>query len=211
VSALSAVIRVLIVDDHPLMRGGISAMLAGHKELEVIGEAASAAEAVAKYDQLRPDVTLMDLQMGEGMHGIDAIAAIRKLSPLAKVIVLTTYAGDTLASRALRAGAQAYLLKSSVRKDLLETIHAVHAGFRRIDAEVASQLAQHTSDDALSLREVQVLELVALGNSNKQVAKKLSISETTAKGHVTTILGKLGANDRTHAVTLGIMRGIIQI
>ena len=199
-----------MVDDHPLMRGGVAALLASHADMSLVAEASSGLEAVEKYKLMHPDVTLMDLKMSD-MSGIEAIGAIRSVSPAAKVIVLTTYAGDALAHRALKAGAQAYLLKSSARKELPETIRAVHAGLKRIDVDVATELAQHTTHDGLSPREVQVLDLVASGNSNKQIAEKLDISEATAKGHVKNILAKLGANDRAHAVTLGLKRGIIQL
>ncbi|HEV7732201.1 MAG TPA: response regulator transcription factor [Candidatus Binatia bacterium] len=203
-------IRVLSVDDHPLLREGIAALVGNQDDMTLIGEAANGREAVEQFRVLRPDVTLMDLQMPE-MSGIDAIIAIRAECPDARIIVLTTYAGDVLARRALKAGAQAYVLKGLVRKELLDTIRAVHAGKKRIHPDVATELADHTADDALTAREIEVLTLIAAGNANKLVADQLSISEETVKGHVKNILSKLGANDRTHAVTLGLKRGIIEL
>lgn len=203
-------IRVLSVDDHPLLREGIAALVANQDDMTLVGEAANGREAVEQFRTLHPDVTLMDLQMPE-MSGIDAIIAIRGECPDARIIVLTTYDGDVLARRALKAGAQAYVLKGLVRKDLLETIRAVHAGKKRIHPDVASHLADHTADDALTAREIEVLALIAAGNPNKLVADRLSIAEETVKGHVKNILSKLGANDRTHAVTLGLKRGIIEL
>jgi DNA-binding NarL/FixJ family response regulator len=209
-SSETARIRVLAVDDHPLLREGIAALIANQPDMQLVGEAESGQEAIEKFRATRPDVTLMDLQMPE-MSGIDAIIAIRGECPAARIIVLTTYGGDALAERALKAGAQAYVLKGQVRKDLLETIRIVHAGSKRISPDVAAQLASHTGVSKLSGREIEVLRLVACGNSNKRVAGYLSISEGTAKGHVKSILGKLGATDRTHAVTLGLRRGIIHL
>jgi DNA-binding NarL/FixJ family response regulator len=206
----SGAIRILAIDDHALLRGGIAALLASHHDMQLIAEASSGKEGIEKFRELRPDITLMDLQLRD-MSGIDAITAIRRESPTARIIVLTTYGGDVLAQRALKAGAQAYLLKNFVRLELPDTIRAVHGGLKRIDAEVADSLAQHVSDEVLSSREVEVLALVGAGNSNKQIAAKLEISDDTAKGHVKSILAKLGANDRTHAVTLGLKRGIIQL
>lgn len=185
-------------------------MISTQDDLELVGEARNGHEAVAMFRASQPNVTLMDLQMPD-MSGIDAIMAIRAEFPNARIIVLTTYAGDVLAHRALKAGAQAYVLKSLVRKDLLETIRAVHAGSKRIQLEVANELACHAADEGLTTREIEVLSLVAAGNSNKRIAGQLSISEDTAKGHLKSILAKLGANDRTHAVALGLKRGIIQL
>ncbi len=203
-------IRILAVDDHPLLREGIAALIANRPDMELVGEAASGPEAIHVFRLLRPDVTLMDLQMPE-MSGIDAIIAIRSEFPAARIVVLTTYGGDALAERALRAGAQAYVLKGLVRKDLLETIRIVFSGSKRISPDVAAQLASHTGETGLSPREIEVLSLVAAGQSNKIIAAQLFITEATAKGHVKSILAKLGANDRTHAVTLALRRGIIQL
>jgi len=203
-------IRILTVDDHQLLRAGVGALIANQADMKLIGEASSGREAIEQFRKLRPDIVLMDLQMPD-MHGIDAIIAIRSEFPSAKVVVLTTYAGDALALRALKAGAQAYILKSLVRHDLLETIRAVHAGSKRITPDVAIEIAQHTADDALTAREVEVLSLIAAGTSNKGIATRLSVAEDTIKMHVGHILAKLGANDRTHAVTLGLKRGIIQL
>lgn len=203
-------IRVLSVDDHPFLREGIAALIANQPDMKVVAQAANGHEAIAQFRSHRPDITLMDLQMPD-MSGIDAIIAIRSEFPHARIIVLTTYAGDVLAMRALKAGAQAYILKGLVRKELLETIRVVHAGTKRINPEVAEQLADHATDHALSQREVEVLSLIAAGNANKLIADKLSITEQTVKGHVMSILAKLSANDRTHAVVLGVKRGIIQL
>jgi DNA-binding NarL/FixJ family response regulator len=201
-------IRVLTVDDHPLLREGIAAVLETQPDMVLAGEADNGRSAVAQYGVLRPDVTLMDVQM-PGMNGIDAIRAIRSDFPDARIIVLTTYDGDVHALRALRAGACGYLLKSMLRKELLDTIRAVHAGRRRIPPEVASVLAEHHADDLLSDREVDVLELVAAGCSNKVIGDRLAISEDTVKTHMRHIMGKLAANDRTHAVTIARKRGML--
>jgi len=203
-------IRILSVDDHPLLREGIAALLANQKDMTLVAQASTGKEAITQFRMHHPDVTLMDLQMPD-MNGIDAIIAIRGEFRDARIIVLTTYAGDALAQRALRAGAKAYVLKNHVRKDLLETIRVVHAGARRIHPEVAAEIAAHATDDELSQREIEVLSLVSRGKSNKLIAHQLSISEETVKGHVKNILSKLGAKDRTHAVTLGLKRGIIQL
>jgi DNA-binding NarL/FixJ family response regulator len=203
-------IRILSADDHPLLREGIAALIANQADMELVAEAGHGHEAIAQFRSHRPDVTLMDLQMPE-MSGIDAIIAIRSEFPEARIIVLTTYAGDVLARRALKAGVQAYVLKSHVRKELLDTIRSVHAGKKRIHPEVATQLADHAADDALTAREIEVLSLIAAGNSNKLIADQLSVTEETVKGHVKNILSKLSANDRTHAVTLGLKRGIIEL
>jgi DNA-binding NarL/FixJ family response regulator len=202
--------RVLSVDDHPLLREGIAALIANQTDMSLVAEASNGHEAIEKFRSHHPDVTLMDLQMPE-MGGIDAIIGIRSEFPEARIIVLTTYAGDELCRRALKAGAQAYLLKANARKDLLDAIRAVLAGKKFIHAEVAAELAGHATDDALTAREIEVLLLIAAGNSNKLIADQLSISEETVKGHVKSILSKLGANDRTHAVTLGLKRGIIEL
>jgi DNA-binding NarL/FixJ family response regulator len=209
-SSVGRRIAILVADDHPVFRQGLAAMLANENDMHLVAEAANGLEAVEQFRAKRPDVTLLDVQMPE-MNGIDTIHAIRGYDSAARIIVLTTYAGDALAQRALKAGAQAYVLKGMLRKDLLETIRAVHHGLKRINAEVATQIAHHVADDALSDREVQVLRLVAVGNSNKRVGAQLSITEETVKGHVRSILTKLGAQDRTHAVTIGLSRGIIQL
>jgi DNA-binding NarL/FixJ family response regulator len=201
-------IKVLTVDDHPLLREGIAVLIHGEADIELIGEASSGEDATAKFRILRPDVTLMDLQM-PGMNGIDTIIQIRREFPNARFIVLTTYQGDVPALRALKAGASGYLLKSMLRKELLDTIRAVHAGHRRIPPEIASVLAHHVTDDALTEREVEVLRAVALGNANKVIASQLNVSEATIKGHMKSILSKLGASDRTHAVMIAMKRGFI--
>ena len=201
-------IRILAVDDHPLLREGIAAVLEGEDDFELAAEATSGQEAVELFRIHRPDVTLMDLQM-PGMNGIDAMLAIRSEFANARFIVLTTYQGDVQALRALKAGAAGYLLKNMMRKELLETIRTVHAGRRRIPPEIAAELADHVTDDALSDREVEVLRRVATGNSNKIIASQLSVSEATVKGHMKSILSKLGANDRTHAVTIAMKRGFL--
>jgi DNA-binding NarL/FixJ family response regulator len=208
VSDPGAPIRVLTVDDHPLLREGIAAVLDGQPDMTVAGEASNGVEAVERYRALRPDVTLMDLQMPE-MDGIEAIRTIRAEFPNARIVVLTTYDGDFLALRAIKAGAAGYLLKSMLRKELLETIRAVHAGKRRIPPEVAVGIAEHHADDGLSNREIAVLRLVAAGHANKMIADDLSISEETVKSHMRNIMAKLTASDRTHAVTIAIRRGIL--
>jgi DNA-binding NarL/FixJ family response regulator len=201
-------IRLLTVDDHPMLREGIAAVVEGQADMELVAEASDGYEAVEQYRRHRPDVVLMDLQM-PGMNGVEAIAAIRQESPDATILVLTTYKGDVQALRALKAGARGYLLKSALRRELLDTIRLLHAGRRCIPAEIATEIAGHAVDDALTAREVAVLGCVAGGNSNKAVAGLLSISEETVKAHMKSILAKLDARDRTHAVTIAIKRGIL--
>jgi len=203
-------IRILLADDHPILRQGVRALAADEVDMEFVAEASSGLEAIEEFRKHRPDVVLIDLQM-PGMNGLEAIIAIREEFPEARFVVLTTYAGDAQILRALKAGARAYLLKSLLRRELLDTIRAVHAGQKRIPAEIAAQLADHLADDSLTSREIDVLRLIAAGNANKIVADKLSITEETVKGHVKSILSKLGANDRTHAVTIGLKRGIIDL
>jgi len=196
------------VDDHPMMLEGIASVIQGEEDMVLVGEAASGQEAIESFRLHRPDVTLMDLQM-EGMNGIDAIIAIRQEFPQARFVVLTTYQGDIQALRAFRAGAAGYLLKNTLRKDLLDTIRKIHAGGRRVPAEIAEELAAHVADDELTPREIEVLRQVAAGTSNKIVAANLAISEATVKAHMKSILSKLSANDRTHAVTIATKRGFL--
>lgn len=203
-------IRILAVDDHPLIRDGIAALMRGEEDLELIGEASSGREALELFRKHQPDVTLMDLQMPE-MNGIDAIGAIRAEFPQARIVVLTTHPGDVQVSRALKAGARGYLLKGELRKELLDTIRAVHAGQKRVSREVAAEIAEHSADATLTPREVEVLRLVAAGNANKEIGAQLSLTEVTVKSHLRNILGKLGANDRTHAVTVAVKRGMIDL
>lgn len=203
-------IRILCVDDHPLLREGIATMIENQSDMELIAEACNGGEALERFRQHRPDITLMDLQMPE-MSGIDAMSRIRSEFPDAHVIVLTTHPGDSMVSRALKAGARAYLLKSSVRKELLETIRAVHSGQRRVSPELAAGIVEHAAESVLSPREIEVLRLVAGGNANKEIAAQLSLTEETVKAHIRNILGKLMANDRTHAVAIGLKRGIIEL
>jgi DNA-binding NarL/FixJ family response regulator len=204
------VIRVLSVDDHPLLREGIAALIGLQSDMQLIGEASNGREAVEQFRKHHPDITLMDLQM-PGMSGIDAISAIHGEFPDARIIILTTYSGDSQVSRALKAGARGYLLKGMLRQELLETIRAVHAGRKRVSAEVANEIAEHATDDVLTRREIDVLRLIAEGNANKEIAGRLSLSEETVKGHVQNVLAKLGANDRTHAVTIALKRGMIDL
>jgi len=198
------------VDDHPILRKGIAALVNAEPDLKLIAEAANGKEAIQAFRSQRPDITLMDIQM-PGLDGVQTIEAIRAEFPEARIIVLTTYTGDTQVVRALKAGARAYVLKGHVLDELLDTIRAVHAGKKRIPPDVAAELADHATDDALTEREIDVLKLIAAGNGNKQIADELSISEATVKSRVTNILSKLGANDRSHAVTIGLKRGIIHL
>jgi DNA-binding NarL/FixJ family response regulator len=206
----ASLIRVLVVDDHPVLREGIASLLGTEPDMQLVAEAMNGRDAIEQFRKHRPDITLMDLQM-PGMSGIDAMAAICREFPDARIVVLTTYVGDVQVMRALRAGARGYLLKSFLRKDLLETIRAVHAGQKRVSPEIASQIAEHATDDSLTAREIDILRLIAAGNANKEIAARLSITEETVKGHVKNILAKLGANDRTHAVTIALKRGIIEL
>jgi DNA-binding NarL/FixJ family response regulator len=198
------------VDDHPLLREAIAALVESQADMEVVAEASNGREALEQFRQHRPDITLMDLQMPD-MSGIDAISAIRAEFSEARLIILTTHAGDVQVSRGLKAGARAYLLKSLLRKELLEAIRAVHAGQKRVSPEIAAEIAQHSADETLTPREIDVLRLVAGGNANKEVAARLSLTEETVKSHVRSILSKLDASDRTHAVTIGLKRGIIEL
>jgi len=205
-----SLIRILAVDDHPMLREGIASLVASQSDMELVAEASTGREALEQFRKHRPNLTLMDLQMPD-MDGIEAMVAIRSEFPEARIIVLTTYKGDVKILRALKAGARAFLLKGLLQKELLETIRAVHAGQRRIPPEVAAELADHTIDDALTTREIDVLRLIAGGNSNKLIADQLSITEETVKGYVKNILSKLSASDRTHAVTIALKRGIIDL
>ena len=208
--SMNTPIRIVTVDDHPMLREGIAAVLASEADMVLVGEASNGREGIEQFRAHRPDVTLMDLQMPV-MNGTDAIIAIRKEFPDARIIVLTTYSGDVQAVRAFEAGAVGYLLKNLVRKELVETIRSVHSGKKRIPPEIALGIAEHHADDALTEREIEVLKHVAAGNANRMVAYNLDLSEETVKAHMKNILSKLGANDRTHAVTIAVKRGIIDI
>jgi DNA-binding NarL/FixJ family response regulator len=203
-------IRVLAVDDHQLIRTGIATLLLPESDMELVGEASNGRVAITKFRECRPDVTLMDLQMPE-MSGFDAILAIRDEFPEARIIVLKTYAGDVQAQRAIKAGAQGYLLKNLMHKELLQTIRSVHAGRKAMSVDIAAQVAEHIGEEGLTPKEIDVLRLIAAGNANKEIAASLSITEETVKSRVKNILHKLGANDRTHAVTIGLKRGIIEL
>jgi DNA-binding NarL/FixJ family response regulator len=204
----SSVIRILTVDDHPLFRSGVAALLASQADMQLVGEAANGREAILQFRTHQPDVTLMDLQMPE-MNGLEATIAIRAEFPEARIIVLTTFAGDVQVLRALQAGARGYLLKTLLDKELLATIRSVHSGKKTLSAEASYQLAEHATDESLTPAEVEVLRLIAAGNANKQIADRLAVTEDTIKGRVKNILSKLGANDRTHAAIIGMKRGII--
>jgi DNA-binding NarL/FixJ family response regulator len=203
-------IRILIVDDHPILREGVVAVVANEDDMKVIAEAGNGIEALELFRKHAPDITLMDLQM-PGLNGLEAIRAIRNEAPQARIIVLTTYSGDMQAVRALKAGASGYLLKSTLRNDLIDTIRLVHAGRRRVPPEIAAEIAEHVADQGLSEREIEILAEVARGGANKEIARLLSISAGTVNAHVKNILQKLHAKDRTQAVTIAIKRGIIEI
>jgi DNA-binding NarL/FixJ family response regulator len=203
-------IRVLTVDDHALLREGIAALINGESDMKLVADACNGRDAIEKFRLHRPDVTLMDLQM-PALNGIEAIIGIRSEFPNARIIVLTTYTGDVQVVRALKAGARAYILKGQVHRELLDTIRAVHAGQKRIPAEIAAELAEHVAEDDLTAREMEVLRLIASGNANKEIAIQLSIAEETVKSHVANLMSKLRANDRTHAVTIALKRGIIEL
>jgi DNA-binding NarL/FixJ family response regulator len=203
-------IRILAVDDHPMLRQGIAALIADEADMTLVAEAANGREAIQQFRAHHPDVTLMDLQMPE-MNGLDAMISIRGEFPSARIIVLTTYTGDVQARRALQAGARAYLLKNSLHKELLDTIRAVHAGRKNLSPEISFELAEYAAEESLSPLEVRVLRLIADGNSNKEIAASLSVTEDSVKGHVRNILAKLGASDRTQAAIIGVKRGIIQL
>ena len=202
-------IRIMAVDDHPLIRQGIAGLVSAQSDLTLVAEATNGRDAVQQFRVHRPDITLMDLQMSE-MSGVDAISAIRGEFPEARIIVLTTYAGDVQALRAVKAGARGYLLKDTLHRELVETIRAVHAGKKALSAEVSFQLAEHISHDPLTTAEILVLRQIAEGNANKEIARTLSLSEETVKGQVRNILSKLSAKDRTHAAMIGLKRGIIE-
>ena len=202
-------IRILCVDDHPVVRQGIAGLVGVQPDMTLVAEASNGREAIQQFRTHHPDVTLMDLQMPE-MNGLDAIIAIRGEFPDARIIVLTTYAGDAQALRALKAGARAYLLKNALHKELLDTVRAVNAGRKALSPDVSFQLAEHATDDALTAAEIRVLRLIAQGNANKEIARALALSEETVKGQVRNILSKLGAKDRTHAAMIGFKRGIIE-
>lgn len=206
----SARIRVLAVDDHVLIREGIAVLLGDEPDMTLVAEASNGREAIQQFRTHRPDVTIMDLQMPE-MNGLDAITAIRGEFRDAKIIVLTTYKGDVQILRALKAGAQGYLLKNTIHKELVDTIRAVHGGKKALSPEASFEIAEHATDDALTPAEINVLRLIAAGNANKQIADQLSITEETVKGRVKNILSKLGASDRTQAAMIGLKRGIIEL
>jgi DNA-binding NarL/FixJ family response regulator len=204
-----SLIRILTVDDHPLLRKGIAALVNAEDDMKLVAEASSGEEALEKFRVHRPDVTLMDIQL-PGLNGIETISQIQNEFPNARIIVLTTYSGDSQVVRAIKAGARAYLLKRQVHRELLETIRAVHAGQRRVPQEIAVELVDRPRDD-LTAREIDVLRLIASGNANKEIADQLSIGEASVKSYVANILSKLDAKDRTHAVTIGLKRGIIEL
>jgi DNA-binding NarL/FixJ family response regulator len=206
----SAPIRVLAVDDHPVVLQGIAGLIGVQADMTLVAEAGNGREAIQQFRSHRPDVTLMDLQMPE-MNGLDALLAIRTEFPEARIIMLTTYEGDVHILRALKAGAQGYLLKGTLHSELLRTIRAVHAGRRSLSPDVSFQVAQHAGDEGLTPAEIVVLRLIASGNANKEIADQLGVTEDTVKGRVKSILSKLDANDRTHAAIIGVKRGIIDL
>ena len=210
VHSVPNLIRILTVDDHPVLRKGLAALVNAEPDLKLVAEASNGKEAIEAFRSHQPDITLMDIQM-PGLDGIETINSIRIEFPEAKIIILTTYTGDAQIVRALKAGARAYILKEHMLDELLDTIRAVNAGKKRIPADIAAELADHATDDALTEREIDVLKLIAAGNANKQIADQLSISEATVKKRISNILSKLGANDRAHAVTIGLKRGIIEL
>jgi len=209
-SGEGSAIRILVVDDHPVVRQGVAGLVGGQPDMSIVGQASNGREAIQQFRTHHPDVVLMDLQMPE-MNGLDALMAIRDEAPEARIIMLTTYAGDVQVLRAIKAGARGYLLKSALHRELLETIRAVHAGKKSLSAEASYELAEHSTDDAVTPAEVRVLRLIAEGNANKEIAEQLLVSEETIKGQVRNILSKLGAKDRTHAVMIGLKRGIIEL
>ena len=203
-------IRIVIIDDHPVVRDGLASMIENQEDMEVVGEGETGKGAIDLYDQLLPDIMLLDLKLPD-IDGVQVLERVRAFHPGARVIVLTTYVGDVQARRALKAGASGYLLKASLRRDLRDSIRAVHAGSRRVQAEIAAELAQHTADEVLTPREIEILKLIAGGHSNKLAADRLRIREDTVKAHVTNILAKLNASDRTHAVTIALQRGYFEL
>jgi len=203
-------IRILTVDDHALLREGIAFLVKSQPDMELIAEASDGMEAIEQFRRHRPDITLMDLRM-PNLNGTEAISRIRNEFPDAKIVVLTTYAGDVQVLKAIKAGARGYIVKGHVHRELLDAIRSVHAGHKRIPPEIAAELADHAADDQLSAREIDVLRLIGEGNANKQIADKLLIAETTVKNHISSILSKLRANDRAHAVTIALQRGIIEL
>ena len=209
-SAHADAIRILVVDDHPVVRQGVAGLVSGQPDMSIVAQASNGRVAVHQFRAHHPDIVLMDLQMPE-MCGVEALIAIRDEAPDARIIILTTYAGDAQVLRAIKAGARGYLLKSALHKELLDTIRAVHAGKKSLSAEASYELAEHATDDALSPAEVRVLRLIAAGNANKEIAEQLSVSEETVKGQVRNILSKLGAKDRTQAAMVGVKRGIIEL